>query len=828
MKLRKLLSSLLVLILFAGCGTAVTDASALSIEKSALFTPENEDSDESYDEKTAGKISLNKDGAEAEGSGVTAEGSSVTITGGGTYVLSGELNDGLILVDTDDKVHLVFNGAKISSSSGPAILAERAGKLILTAYNGTKNEILSKGENADGKKGAVYCRDDLVINGSGELTVTSEDGDGIHGNDQVKIVNAIMAISADADGIDTNETVTVSDSILNITSGKDGMKAGSTDEDSGEITDQGNVIISGGVINITSEDDGISVTGDVTVTDGSLNIIAGSGYEYGENRTEEFSFGFGQGNSRPGSENIEDWEEWDLDDYFIDFDDEDLSEYEDFFNEIFGNGGSWSEFFDDDDNEEEDYGWFFDSIEKEKEEEPENKTGRDRESGLEGKEDSDRRDSAWPDFFEREEEIDDSFFDSFPEDGSYSDEDLESLFEYFGLEDDLLFDDEGKMEAKGIRASGDIRLSGTVSVNSADDALSAGGSITFDEGTLEIMSGDDALRANDSLTVNGGKITVKESYEGIEATHIVFNGGEVEVNSDDDGINSADKLSGKEYGMEEADGSTITINGGTILITSDGDGIDSNGSIVMNGGSLTIYGPESEFNSAIDYTGSFTLNQGTVIAGGSSRMAMAPDQSTVGMIRIRPDRNASSVEIRDESGKTLLRYETAKKCSDLIIASDLLEKGKTYTVLQDGTEIGKAEISETISEISAPQSDSDVKDKRQREDRRDENGTFPWGGSFSRPKEDDGEESPWGGSFGKRDEDEEEDYPWSGFYSWDDDEEEDEEIPWDDISDWFGEDMPWGNSFNTPDSNERKRPWDNGIDDWRNGASSDEKTSGDL
>ena len=60
-----------------------------------------------------GSESINLDGS----SGV------VTVSAGGTYVLSGSLQDGRLLIDSsDDKpVRLVLNGADISSEDGPAI-----------------------------------------------------------------------------------------------------------------------------------------------------------------------------------------------------------------------------------------------------------------------------------------------------------------------------------------------------------------------------------------------------------------------------------------------------------------------------------------------------------------------------------------------------------------------------------------------------------------------------------------------------------------------------------------------------------------------------------
>ena len=628
MNFRNISACLLAVCVLFGCAVKTDDKTAVSVEKNAVLSLADEDGDETYNEADAVKIKLTGNTAKASGKGVTANGSSVVIGESGTYVLSGSLTDGSVAVNTEGKVHLVLNGASIANTEGPALFVESAEKLILTAANGTKNELSGDGENASGKKGGIYSKDDLVINGSGELSVTSGSGDGIHGNDHVKLVNAILAVNCESDGIDANETITVSESILSITAGKDGMKAGSRDDETEEVQNASDVIVSGGVINITSEDDGISSTKDVVVNGTSLSIVAGGGFENGTPHTDSREggfFGFGKGRREemkgedPGMEAREDWS---TEDFIRAFEEDgSYSEYEEMFKELL-------------------------------------------------------------------EENEDLF-------GDYD------LFEYYGItEDDLTKEPEEESAAKAIKAEGNIRLSGTIQLNAADDALNSSGSLVIDEGTYEIMSGDDALHADDSLTVNGGTIAVRKSYEGIEAATIVINGGQLDVTADDDGINSSDRLSGNTYGMDRDDGSSITINGGEITLTSGGDGIDSNGFVVMNGGQLIIYGPENAGNGAIDYAGSFTVNKGTLIAGGAAGMAMAPSKGEAGILRIGIREAQGPVEIKDAEGKTILRYESSRKYSDLVIASDQLEKGKTYTVFQNNQELGSAEISDSVSLIN--------------------------------------------------------------------------------------------------------------------------------
>ena len=81
------------------------------------------DKDDLYSDWKSGdttSIKLTGTGATVDGSsGAIADGNIITIKTSGTYVISGTLNDGQIIVDAEDKatVRLVLNGAAINSST---------------------------------------------------------------------------------------------------------------------------------------------------------------------------------------------------------------------------------------------------------------------------------------------------------------------------------------------------------------------------------------------------------------------------------------------------------------------------------------------------------------------------------------------------------------------------------------------------------------------------------------------------------------------------------------------------------------------------------------
>lgn len=89
---------------------------------------------------------------------------------------------------------------------------------------------------------------------------------------------------------------------------------------------------------------------------------------------------------------------------------------------------------------------------------------------------------------------------------------------------------------------------GTFDINAGDDGINVKTAAWITGGTLTIKSGDDGIHADETLTIDDGKIDVTESVEGLEAPEIVLNGGDIEVNSSDDGINAA--------GGQTADSST--------------------------------------------------------------------------------------------------------------------------------------------------------------------------------------------------------------------------------------------------------------------------------
>lgn len=182
--------------------------------------------------------------------------------------------------------------------------------------------------------------------------------------------------------------------------------------------------------------------------------------------------------------------------------------------------------------------------------------------------------------------------------------------------------------AKGIKCTKDIIINnGNITVDSADDSVHSNSSISIENGVLALSSGDDGIHADSTLTINNGSIEVLKSYEGIEATDIAVNGGNLNITASDDGFNAAGGNDGSSMndrpGQNMFSGTTgsLTFNGGYIVVDSSGDGLDSNGELTVNDGVILVSGPTNGGNGALDYGSTATIVGGTVIALGSVGMA---------------------------------------------------------------------------------------------------------------------------------------------------------------------------------------------------------------
>ena len=267
-----------------------TATSSGQLNASEMFT--DRDKEIGYDDTNAVSIELSDLSVSCDSKNVTIDGSTITITQEGTYVLSGNLSDGQIVVDADAAtVQLVLNGVDITKKSSSAIYVKSADKIFVTLADGTENKLTTSGtfetDDDNNIDAVIFSKEDITLNGKGSLTVSTEDGNGITSKDDLIITSGTYNITASGHGLEGKDSVRIADGTITITAGKDGIHSDNT-EDAGK----GFVYISGGKLDITSTGDGIDASNVVQVDDGEVNIVAGGG---SANSTKTHNMGPGGG-----------------------------------------------------------------------------------------------------------------------------------------------------------------------------------------------------------------------------------------------------------------------------------------------------------------------------------------------------------------------------------------------------------------------------------------------------------------------------------------------------------------------------------------------------
>ena len=212
------------------------------------------------------------------GTGAVAEGSVVTVSSAGTYLVSGTLSDGQLIVDTADEgnVTLLLNGVSLSRLAGPAVLVKSAPKKVIISTVAGSVNLLSDGsgyvvpdeEQAEGEiypNACIYSCEDLVLEGEGELHITGNADKGINTKDDLKIKGGTLTVTSVGVGIRANDSLEMSGGTVTVRAGGDGVKTANT-----ETEGKGYLTVEGGSLYITAKGDGLSAATDLTVSGGNL------------------------------------------------------------------------------------------------------------------------------------------------------------------------------------------------------------------------------------------------------------------------------------------------------------------------------------------------------------------------------------------------------------------------------------------------------------------------------------------------------------------------------------------------------------------------------
>lgn len=227
-------------------------------------------------------------------------GSKITIQKPGNYVISGTLNEGQIIVNSEKSgiVHLIFDGVSITAKNSTPLYIKNSSKTVLTLNKDTNNYLIDSDiyEYDNIKEGepdaALFSKGNLTINGSGNLTVSATFNDGITSKKELKIVGSNITVKAKEDGVKSEDYLAIESGTISVSAGGDGLRStNSNDPSLGYVVIDGGIInmkasnlgihaetsikVNNGTVNITSKKDGMHAPSNVYVHDGKLDIISG-------------------------------------------------------------------------------------------------------------------------------------------------------------------------------------------------------------------------------------------------------------------------------------------------------------------------------------------------------------------------------------------------------------------------------------------------------------------------------------------------------------------------------------------------------------------------
>lgn len=613
---------------------------------------------------------------ETASSGVSISGNIITITKEGTYVLSGALSEGQIVVNADSaKVQLVLDNADITCASSAAIYVKNADKTFITLAEGSENILMNTAEyetiDDNNIDAVIFSKDDLTLNGKGTLTINSEYGHGIVSKDDLKFVGGTCNITAKNHALSGKDSVRIAAGTYNLTSGKDGIHSENADDD-----EKGFVYIASGDFTIESTGDGIDASYVVQIDDGDFDITAGGG---SENATKTH-------NDMPGG----------------------------------GTGGNMGGGAPGGDKP---------SGEAPSGEVPSGGPSSDSDSGKQtgqtppDKPDGDSFDGSRPD--EKASDNAGSQTSQTPPDKSGKDtSDADSTSTKGIKSDGALYVNGGTYTINSaddsFHSNSDVTINdGTYTISSGDDGIHADSALLVNGGTITVTESYEGLEGL-NITINDGKIDITASDDGMnaaggnDASGFGGRGGDgfkgmqaPDAAQKSDSASDTAKTTGnitvtaqkqdspsdtaKDTDTASEDEMWMVINGGYVHVLAGGDGLDSNGDLTINGGEVYVDGPSDNGNSAIDYgeKSSFYINGGTVVAVGSSGMAedvSSDSKQQVAFVKLDSQADAGDVTLKDADGNEIISYTAQKKYDCVIISTADLKAGQIYTLSASGNE----------------------------------------------------------------------------------------------------------------------------------------------
>lgn len=640
---------------------------------------------------------------EVSGSGISVEGKTVYIAEGGDFEVSGKTENGMILVNTDEKVKLRLSGVEITNSDGPAIYFENTEKGYITLTDETDNVLTdSEQYNYEDASAPLFCDDDLEIKGYGSLVINANYKHGIAGDDDIKIENGNITINSKiGDGIHAKCGIKISGGTLDITSAGDGIQSG-----------EWNVSVDGAEINITT-------TGEITSSRNN-NIGFNNNFEENEQQAGRIDF---DTNASPENRRNNSNEKGGMPQILNDidtslFENMTVDEVTEKLKSMVENGEIIIDGV----------------IGGTQQTQDEDVSSNDKSSkGLKAEEDI---------------YINSGIINIHSTDHSVHSGDITEIN---GGELNIYSED-----GKGISAHGNLNInSGDINIEYSTEGIESKAEMTIDGGDIRIISTDDGLNAGGTRSNSMEHGAMDSSIILERLADRIVNGNNSQQNNitpefatgdteqfnrrqdaiPDEGNSPAENRQiapnfnnrPGNFGGQRTDtdnnGHSITINDGYICIDAMADAIDSNGFLEINGGTIILNGPTSGGDSPLDTDGSMWINGGYIVAVGSNGMLEIPSddskQNVLAVSLSEAVQKETIINIKNSSGENIMTFKPTKEYQALIFSSPELSLDETYTVSYGGTaesesldglysqpsnyiggtEIGSITASETISRL---------------------------------------------------------------------------------------------------------------------------------
>lgn len=565
--------------------------------------------------------------------GVFFSGSTVTITAAGTYRITGSLQ-GQVIADTDGPTELILAGVSLQGEECLSIPTNDP--VTITLEENTRNFLLD-GASAPDEHAApvILSQGPLTIGGSGALSLTARANHAIRAMDDLTITGGNLYILAANDGLKARGTLTIADGTVSVHSTGDGLEA-----EAGRIT-EGCVHITGGSLTIDSRTRGIDAEHSVHIAGGETTL---SSLDDGI-RALSFSQTDGTIHITAQGYTAADTTEESYTGDGID-------------TETFTLSGGYLAITSAGD-------------------------------GIQ----------ALTDLTVTDGEV---YILSGKGGGSAINHSGGDMFGPPGRSSSRSSSSSSTVSAKGLKSDGSITITGgKVGLSTEDDSIHSGILCTIDGGELYIYSSDDAIHSDDMIVINGGDITVYDCFEGLEGFAVEVHGGNILLYAVNDSVNAngpegwggnavENSVSGYAdtyYWHSGGWADYITYSTGGNM----GDGIDSNNSVFITGGHLTVSTPGTFMENGIDSGfGYFIISGGEVMSGGASSMQPTPYSNTeqcVALIEAISIPTGTTIYIHDSEGNEIWSHDIACYASCLIVSHPGMVQGNTYTVTYEETTI---------------------------------------------------------------------------------------------------------------------------------------------